>query len=230
MRSKKILSVLKSDDCKKRNKECAKAIKNKLKHHKRSKSRSDKKHHHKRTSNKTTITNKIYINNPKDSAEKDLPKATPNPPPTAQGVRSEMPYQSLFNERVHFMDLIKGIKAEHSKFKDIYNASRTPTFETTSMGIQTDHTGDIPKKSGPKGPRKPKMNVDSGTDTDFLMTPEQQRDGDYLALQERKRDEDLKVESMRYRGKALRGSPLDRLDTFSDGTPHETPKRKKKGD
>jgi len=220
---KKILSVLKSDACKKKDKECAKAIKSKLSHH--------KKHHHKKHHHKTTITNKIYINNPKSNDEKDLPKATPNPPPTAQGVRAELPYQSLFNERVHFMDLIKGIKAEHSKFKDIYNASRTPTFETSS-GTQTDHTGDLPKKAGrPKGSRNkpPQMNVgaDSGTETDFMMTPEQKHDGEYLASQEKKHDADLSIESRRYRG-ALRGR-RDRLETFNEGTP-QTPKITDKDD
>ncbi len=214
---KKILSVLNSDACKTKDKKCAKAIKNKLSHHK-------KKHHH----HKTTITNKIYINNPKNSEEKEKPSLTPNPAPTAQGVRAEMPYQSLFNERQHFIDLIKGIKSEHSKFKDIYNASRTPTFETASIETQTDHTGDIPKKAGrPKGSKNkpPQMTVgmDSGTDTDSLKTPDQ-RERDYLNLRRRQHDADLSVEGKRYG--ALRGSIRDRLDTESDATP-QTPKSKK---
>ena len=217
---KKILSVLKSDSCKKKDKKCAKAIKNKLSHHK-------KKHHH----HKTTITNKIYINNPKNNEEKEIPKSTPNPPPTAQGIRAEIPYQSLFNQhKLDLMNVIEGIKAEHSKFKDVYNASRTPTFETATIETQTDHTGKIPKKSGPKGPRRPKMTVeDSGTDTDFLMTPDNPtRDASYLNLLSRQHDADLNVEGRRYRG-ALRGSMRDRLETFSDGTP-KTPQSGKKND
>ena len=112
------------------------------------------------------------------------------------------------------MEVLKGIKADHSRFKDIYNASRTPTFETATIETQTDHTGNIPKKGGrPKGSKnkrgKKQMSVgaDTDADTDF-MSPERQ-------------DTDLQTEKRRYRG-GLRGSK-DRLDTVSEPSP-QTPK------
>lgn len=179
MRTKKILSVLKSDSCIKKDKVCARAIKNKLTHHK-------KKTHH-----KSSISNKIYINNSKTTA--DLPSYTPNPAPTPQGVRFEMPYQSLFNEHAKFMSAVKGLQ-DHSKFRDYYNAGRS----VASVDTQTDFTGPLPKKAGrPVGSKnKPKVDVGADSETDFFSTPEGKKDKDYLALQAERED----------RAGALRGS------------------------
>ena len=167
-----LLTVLHSKKCdgNKNDKKCAKALKKYLKekenkhhkkHHKHHKKHHDKKHHDKK--DKHIIINNVISDKMKD-AEKDKP--TPNPAPTGQGVHQDVPYSNLMNQQRNFEKEFKKLEEEKSRFKALYNRHTGDTMN--DAGTQTDHIGDIPKKSGPKkGSKNKPKTTDSGAGADM---------------------------------------------------------------
>ena len=235
-----LLTVLKSTKCdgNKDDNKCAKALKTYLeqkdkkhqkvmdkrrKHHLEHHHHKKDKKHHKRNNFKDKPHKHTNINvyNVIGDKIKEVQheKPTPSPAPTGQGVHQDVPYSNLMNQQKMFESQFRKLEEQKSRFQALYNRHTGDTMNDGKQ-TQTDHTGDIPRKSGPKKgsknkPKKEKTTTESGVGTDARYDSE---DVSFEREYDSETNERDKV-SFRGGGAGLRGHRQKNRDSanFGDG-------------